>query len=136
LKRQQKSWPVSTLVLTAGLVIMFAMMIAAGYSRGFDNRISPNEWGRFVYALASALTKTVYGYDGYVILPPVKTTLQSGGLTSQSDILGRAGTSFPDNFHDKTLIDNAIKQASKLTISGPAPGSPNGAPNVKGIGGG
>jgi hypothetical protein len=135
LKRQPKAWSAPTLALAAGLAIMFAMMIAAGYSRGFDNRISPNEWGRFVYALASALTKTVYGYDGYVILPPVKTTLQSGGLTNQPDILARAATSFPDNFHDKTLIDNAIKQASKLTIPGPTPELPNGPHNVKGIGG-
>jgi hypothetical protein len=117
--------------LAVGLAVVLGLIISAGYSAGFDHRVAPNEAGRFVFALGSALTKKVYGLEGYVVLEPIEAALQSGGLTSDPDKLARIGARFPENFYDSILINNAIKEASSVPIRIPRPKLQNEKYNVR-----
>ena len=100
---------------TAVLVVVLGLVISAGYSAGFDRRLAPNESGRWIFALGSALTNKVYGLGGYVSFQPVEAALQAGGLATDADQF------VPDNFYDNILINKAIKQASNLSIRIPRP---------------
>src|SRR5262245_3490243 len=116
---------------TIGLLAVVASIISAGFSAGFDRRIPPNEWGRFVFALSSAITAQVYGIRGYVVFEPVEAALHAGGLTGNPKTLSEIGRTFPENFYDQDLIDRAISQASRLKIPIPPPESQNEKYNVR-----
>src|SRR5262249_18829702 len=81
---------------TAALVVVLGLVISAGYSAGFDRRLAPNESGRWIFALGSALTNKVYGLGGYVSVEPVEAALQAGGLTTDPDQFARIGSTLPD----------------------------------------
>jgi hypothetical protein len=100
----------SNVASLAVLVVVLGLVISAGYSAGFDRRLAPNESGRWIFALGSALTNKVYGLGGYVSFEPVEAALQAGGLATDPDQF------LPDNFYDNILINKAIKQASNLSI--------------------
>jgi len=111
--------------LMAVLGVVLGLVISAGYSAGFDRRLAPNESGRWIFALGSALTNKVYGLGGYVSVQPVEAALQAGGLATDPDQF------LPDNFYDNILINNAIKQASNLSIQIPRPELQYEAHNVR-----
>src|SRR5438067_829029 len=104
----------------AGILVLMVLIISAGFSAGFQHRIPPNEWGRFVFALSSALTANEYGIGGLVSYEPIEAALRAGGLTNNTRILSELGTTFPENLYDAHLIDSAIARASRLDVPIPA----------------
>src|SRR5215217_2993520 len=118
------------------LVVSFALglMIATGYNAGLHHRISGNEFGRTLFALASAISADVYGLHGNVYFEPVADALQTGGITADPKRLAPLGATFPDNLSNTDLMNEAIKRASNLAIQVPPLDRQKEVNNVRGFG--
>jgi hypothetical protein len=93
------------------LFLFFAFRI--GLVRDLQDTISDQSWGRVQFAIGSAVTTMRHHGTGYTIAAPVKTVLESAGLTGDPEILKRAGLKFPENLRNPILINSAIKLASE-----------------------
>jgi hypothetical protein len=121
----------SQLTSAIAVLVVTGLIAAAGLSAGFHRRVPANEWGRFVFALSSAITAARYGVGGYVSFEPVEATLKANGLTSDEKLLSEIGSRFPDNFSDESLITRAIRTAFYLDVSIPSPEFQNEQYNIR-----
>ena len=117
------------------VLLVIGLIAAAGFSGGLHRRVPANEWGRFVFALSSAITAARYGVGGYVSFEPVEAALKANGLTSDEKILSEIDSRFPENFSDGNLITRAIQHASSLEVPIPSPEFQNEQYNVRPAGG-
>ena len=64
------------------LAIVVVLAVLTGYTAGIHDRIARDEWGRYLFAIASAISANAYGLRGAVYFEPVTDALQEAGLTS------------------------------------------------------
>jgi len=82
-----------------------------GLVRGLSDSIGQASWGRVLFAVGAAITEMEHGGYGYTTSNAVETVLIYAGLGSDSEILAKLGTKFPDNLKNTTLMNAAIDKA-------------------------
>jgi hypothetical protein len=87
----------------AGFLVT-GLIAAVGFSGGFHRRVPANEWGRFVFALYSAITAAKHGVGGFVGFELVEAALKANGLTSDEKILSEIDRRFPRIFPTRTSL--------------------------------
>ena len=115
------------------LAIVVVLAVLTGYTAGIYDRIARDEWGRYLFAIASAISANAYGLRGAVYFEPVTDALQEAGLTSDPVKLLRLGASYPDNLSDGVLINKAIQHASDLQLRIPEPAQQTEKYKVRGL---
>jgi hypothetical protein len=82
-----------------------------GLVRGLSDSIGQASWGRVLFAVGAAVTEMEHGGYGYTTSNVVETVLIYAGLVSDSEILAKLGTKFPDNLKNTPLMNAAIDKA-------------------------
>lgn len=82
-----------------------------GLVRGLSDSIGQASWGRVLFAVGAAITEMKHGGYGYTTSNVVETVLIYAGLVSDSEILAKLGTKFPDNLKNAPLMNAAIDKA-------------------------
>jgi hypothetical protein len=90
-------------------------LLAATFQLGFEKNlvrtIAPEEWGRYLFAISSAITKLKFDIGWFASSEYVEGALQQGGLTANPDHIKALGKTFPQNLKDPEILQSAIDKA-------------------------
>jgi len=107
----------------AGLIIgvlSLSLSVHVVFEKKLVGTITPHEWGRYLFGLGAAITKSKYGIGGFVAEDYVELALMQGGLSDRPLELDSLGVSFPNNLRDPCLLQSALESAHDLVMEPPA----------------
>jgi hypothetical protein len=99
--------------ITIGLA---AWIFQIGVHKNLAGTLNGNEWSRYLYGIAAALTKAKTGVGGFVADDPISVALLRGGLTDNERIANELGWPFPSNLANAALLERALQRAQALHI--------------------
>jgi hypothetical protein len=102
--------------LAAGVAGLLALaFLVATFQLGFEKNlvrtIAPEEWGRYLFAISSAITELKSGIGWFASSEYVEGALQQGGLTADPSLLKPLGLQFPENLKHPQVLQNALEKA-------------------------
>jgi len=123
---------VASKCLNVLIFLAVATTLYAGFQSKFDQRIGSQAYGRFLYALSTAVSELSHGLKGYVYFEPVESALKQGGLNDDDAVLAKYGLHFPENLSHPDLINSAIEHATRLPVVIPPVAQQTPRHNVRG----
>jgi hypothetical protein len=103
-------------ILVVATIGLMGWTFQIGAQKNLVGTINGNEWGRYMHAIAAALTKAKTGVGGFVADSPISVELLQGGLTDNERISGELGFPFPSNLANAALLESALQRAQALRI--------------------
>src|SRR5262245_26828190 len=112
-------------VASAALVVVVLSLVTATFDAGVKKNLvgtlNCQEWGRYVFAFAAALTQQRFGITGYVTDRLIQQNLRAEGLTDSDAILPDLGLTFPENLNNPQVLRRALERARDFELRAAAP---------------